>query len=236
MMSAQHLGTPLPVGATIIPGTLRASMEELRAQGQTLTLPQALAVIVPLCVEVAERHRARELLFLHPSSVLVTDDGRCRVSRELAARPPTLPRDRACLAPEERQGRPGDARASVFAIGAMLYELVTGLHIGPGMRRPTEVNPSLPGSLEVVLSKSLVADAVHRPDDLNALAQALHGLAPSNVSAPPAADISHLDHDGQFEVDVRLSMLPPSLQAPASPYDVIVREQPVQQVMSDSTS
>jgi hypothetical protein len=211
-------------------------MEELRAQGQTLTLPQALAVIVPLCVEVAERHRAGDLLFLHPSSVLVTDQGQCRVSRELGARPPTLPRDRACLAPEERQGRPGDARASVFAVGAMLYELVTGLHVGPGMRRPTEVNPSLPPALEVTLSKALVADAVHRPDDLNALAQALHGLAPSNLVAPPAADISHLDHDANFEVDVRLSMLPPSLQAPASPYDVIVREQPVQQVMSDSTS
>lgn len=237
MTTAQHLGTPLPVGATVIAGTLRARMEELRAQGQTLTLPQALAIIVPLAVEVAERHRAGARLYLHPSTIAIDDAGHCHVDPDLALRPPTLPRDKACLAPEERQGRPGDARASVFAVGAILYELVTGLHVGPGMRRPSEVAPSLPPSLEVVLSKSLVADPEHRPDDLNALAQALHQLAPTGSVAPPPADVSHLDHDGHFDVDVRLSMLPPSANLPQSPYDVMVREAPAQPVaMSDSTS
>jgi eukaryotic-like serine/threonine-protein kinase len=236
MTTAQYLGTPLPVGATVIPGTLRAAIEELRAQGTTLNLQQAVAIIVPLCVEVAERHRSNELLYLHPSSVIVEANGHCRVSPDLAARPPTLPRDKACMAPEERQGRPGNARASVFAVGAMLYELVTGLPVGPGMRRPTEVQPSLPPEIELLLSKSLVADPRHRPDDLNALAQAIHNLAPAGHSIPPAADVSHLDHDTGFEVDVRLSMLPPhELVAAASPYDVAVRQQPAAP-QSDSTS
>jgi eukaryotic-like serine/threonine-protein kinase len=236
MTSAQYLGTPLPVGATVIAGTLRAAIEELRAQGSTLNLQQAVAIVVPLCVEVAERHRAGELLYVNPSSVIVEASGQCRVSPDLAARPPTLPRDKACMAPEERQGRPGNARASVFAVGAMLYELVTGLPVGPGMRRPTEVQPSLPPEIELLLSKSLVADPRHRPDDLNALAQAIHNLAPTGANGPPAADVSHLDHDNGFEVDVRLSMLPPhELVAAASPYDVAVRAQP-QGVQSDSTS
>jgi eukaryotic-like serine/threonine-protein kinase len=236
MTTAQYLGTPLPVGATVIPGTLRAAIEELRAQGTTLNLQQAVAIIVPLCVEAAERHRTNELLYLHPSSVIVEQNGHCRVSPDLAARPPTLPRDKACMAPEERQGRPGNARASVFAVGAMLYELVTGLPVGPGMRRPTEVQPSLPPEIELLLSKSLVADPRHRPDDLNALAQAIHNLAPAGHSIPPAADVTHLDHDAGFEVDVRLSMLPPhELVAAASPYDVAVRQQPVAP-QSDSTS
>ena len=46
-----------------------------------------------------------------------------RVAAELAQVAPTVPRDRACLAPEEKHGQPGDARASVFSIGALLYEL-----------------------------------------------------------------------------------------------------------------
>jgi hypothetical protein len=228
MTTAQHLGTPLPVGATVVPGTLRAKLEELRAQGAQLTLKQAIGIVVPLTVDVAKRHEAGETLFVHPSSVVVDDSGRYQVSPGLAARSPTLPRDRACLAPELRNAGPGDARASVFAVGAMLYELVTGLPVGPGMRRPTEVVPSLPPQLELLLSKSLVADAAHRPDDLKALAQAIHHLEPTGSLAPPPADESHLDHAEGFEVDVSMSMLPPAKfrgPAAATPYDVSITEQ-----------
>jgi hypothetical protein len=235
MNSAQHLGTPLPVGATIVPGTLRARLEELRAQGAVLNLRDAVSIIVPVAVEVADRHRRGELLFLHPSSLLLDEHDRYRVAPELAAKPPTLPRDKACLAPEERQGRPGNARASVYALGAMLYELVTGLPVGPGMRRPSEVIPNLPHDLEVLLSKALVADASHRPDDLKALAQAAYHLAPGASVRPPTADEGHLDHDENFEVDVSLSMLPPE-PAGASPYGVVVQARPVEAPISDSTS
>jgi hypothetical protein len=175
-----------------------------------MNLKQAVGIVVPLCVEVANLHRAGHRLFVHPSSLVENEYGFYVVSPDLAARPPVLPRDKACLAPEERGGQPGVARASVFAIGAILYELVTGLSLGPGMRRPSEVTSSLPQNFESVLAKALVSDPAHRPDDLNALAQALHQFAPpGSVAPPPPADVSHLDHDANFEVDLRMSMLPP---------------------------
>jgi hypothetical protein len=78
------------------------------------------------------------------------------------------------------------------------------------MRRPSEVVASLPQAFEGVLAKAHVADPAHRPDDLNALAQALHQFAPpGSIPPPPPADVSRLDHDSNFEVDVRMSMLPP---------------------------
>jgi hypothetical protein len=175
-----------------------------------MNLKQAVGIVVPLCVEVANLHRAGRRLFVHPSSLVENEYGFYGVSPDLAARPPVLPRDKACLAPEERNGQPGAARASVFAVGAILYELVTGLSVGPGMRRPSEVIASLPQNFESVLAKALVSDSAHRPDDLNALAQALHQFAPpGSVTPPPPADVSHLDHDSNFEVDLRMSMLPP---------------------------
>lgn len=217
-------------------------MEEARARGALHTLKDTVGIVVPLAVEMGARHAAGENLYVHPSSIILGDAG-VSISPELAVRPPTLPRDKICMAPEEREGKPGNARASVYAIGAITYELLTGLTVGPGMRRPTEVVPTLPRALEVILAKSLVADPAHRPDDLNALAQALHNLAPAGSIAPPAADESHLDHDDRgFDVDVSLSMLPPAPsqiynEAPSSPLDLAVAQAPGSAPrMSDSTS
>src|SRR5262245_10230737 len=233
--SSQRLVTPLPVGTAVVEGTLRARLEEVRAQGGTLNLRQSVGIIVPLCVQIAELHRNGLKLFVHPSSLTEDQYGFYKVSLELAHRPPILPRDKACLAPEERGGEPGSARASVFAVGAILYELVTGLSVGPGMRRPSEVIASLPQAFEAVLAKALGADSAHRPDDLNALAQALHQFAPpGTIPPPPPADVSRLDHDSNFEVDVRMSMLPPEdlpieLRMSAVPKVPPGRSQPQQQ-------
>jgi hypothetical protein len=133
-----------------------------------------------------------------------------RIATPLAT-PPTNARDRHCLAPEQQKTtEPGGARASVFAVGAILYELITGQSVGPGMRRPSELAGVLPPAFEAVLAKALVSEPGHRPDDLLALAQALHQFAPpGSVPPPPPADTSHLDHDEHFDVDVSMSMLPP---------------------------
>lgn len=209
MTSAQHLVTPLPVGTAVAPGSLRARLEELRSRGTQLNLKQAVGIVVPLCVQLAELHRAGHRLFLHPSMLVEDQYGFYQVSPQHAQHAPILPRDKACLPPEAKAG-PGGARASVFGIGALMYELVTGAAVGPGMRRPSEVVSGLPPDFEAVLAKALVSDPAHRPDDLNALAQALHQFAPAgSVVPPPPADTSHLDHDAGFEVDVSMSMLPP---------------------------
>src|SRR6478735_1552053 len=236
MTSVQHLITPLPVGASVAPGTLRARLEELRARGAQLNLKQAVGIIVPLCVQAAELHRAGHRLYLHPSSLVEDNYGFYQISLPHASKAPILPRDKACMAPEERAGAPGTARASVFAIGAVLYELLTGLAVGPGMRRPSEVVPGLGPDFEAMLAKALVSDPAHRPDDLNALAQALHSFAPpGSVVPPPPADTSHLDHDVGFDVDVSMSMLPPPAPVANSPYNLGVVEQRAR-VPGDATS
>ena len=132
--------------------SLRGLIDARRAEGRRVTLDEAIAAIVPLCIDLKERHDRGERLYVHPSCVAPGSDGLARLNPR-ASVVPTNARDRACMAPElQRSLEPGDARASVFAVGAILYEMVTGSVIGPGMRRPREVEPSLPESLELLLS------------------------------------------------------------------------------------
>src|SRR3954447_26837601 len=113
--------------------TFRAILEARRTEGRRLSLDDAIAVLVPVCVDLKTRHDRGELLYVHPSAIASGPDGMMRIHPALAL-PPSQPRDRAALAPElVKATAPGNARASVFAIGAMLYEAVTGSAVGPGM-------------------------------------------------------------------------------------------------------
>jgi hypothetical protein len=174
-----------------------------------MSLDDAIAVLVPVCVDLKARHDRGEMLYVHPAAIASGPDGMMRIHPALAV-PPSAPRDRAALAPElVKANAAGNARASVFAIGAMLYEAVTGSAVGPGMRRPRDVDPSLPESLEMLLGKALVADPAHRPDDLGALANAMHHLAPMKSIPPPDADVAGMDQANGQPVDIRMSLLPP---------------------------
>lgn len=196
-------------------GTLREAIEIRRVRGERYTMREAIAIVVPLCTHLAQLHAEGRRFFVHPSALL---HGKAGDELDLAAAAilPSHARDRAVIAPECRKGQAGDAHATVFSLGAILYELVTGESVGPGMKRPREANPALPPSLEIILGKALVGDPKHRPHDIAALAQAFHHLAPAGSMPPPPADESHLDHDDGFDVDVSLSMLPPE---PASGRD-----------------
>jgi hypothetical protein len=193
--------------------TLRDALSRRAAVGQRLALETAVGQLVPLCLELAEVHDQGYGFYLHPSSVMETSDGRLTLAREMATLLPSDARDRACLPPETQPGQLNDARGNVYAIGAILYELVTGESVGRNMRRPSEIVPGVPKELETVLAVSLIIDAERRPDDLRALAQSIREIARSsaavNVIAQPhrAPVISY--HSQPIPIDVSMSLLPP---------------------------
>ena len=212
----QPASSNLTTEAAIIPGTLRAAMEARRDQGETFSVREMVAAIIPLCSELIARHARGETFCIHPSNVRFDAGSPIALDLQRAKAPPTLPRDKACMAPEERHGKGGDACSSVFNIGAIAYEMLTGTSVGPAMRRPSELVSNLPANVDVILSKALIGDPSHRPHDLAALAQAIHHLAPTASQAPPPANEAALDGDDDFSVDVSLSMVPPPPKASQS--------------------
>lgn len=178
-----------------------------------MSLEEAVAVIVPVCLDLGERHARGERVYVHPSAIAPGADGLARLDSRLAL-VPVQAADKHCLAPElQRTLEPGDACSSVFSVGAILYEMVTGQPIGAAMKRPRELDPTLPEALEVLIGKAIIGDRAHRPSDLGALASALYHVAPRKSIHPPDMNEGQFDASAQLDVDVKFSMLPPAVAA-----------------------
>jgi eukaryotic-like serine/threonine-protein kinase len=190
--------------------TLRSLLDARRAEGRRMSLEEAIAIVVPVCLDLRDRHARGERLYVHPSAIAASADGLARVQPKLAI-VPTQHHDKHCLAPElQRLLEPGDACASVFSLGAILYEMVTGHHVGPAMRRPRDFDSALPEAFEVLIGKAIVGDRAHRPADLAALASAMYHLAPQKSIHPPEVSEARLDQSAELELDIRFSMMPPA--------------------------
>jgi hypothetical protein len=186
--------------------SLRDELERRYAAGGYFTLAEAVTAMVPLVTSLAEHHDEGVLVHIHPSAIRFRAGG-CSLDLAAAGEPATLDRDQVCLAPEQGEGEVADPRAAVFAIGVILYEMVTGESVGAGMRRPSEIAPEVPEAFERLLDNAMLPDPEVRSGDLRALADALRKLA-ANSAVATTADT---DDDG-FDVDLEssVSLLPPA--------------------------
>jgi serine/threonine protein kinase len=100
-----------------------------------------------------------------PPSVLLSTAGRATItdlrfcSYTLPAIPPgTVPTALSYMAPEVRDGAPGDATSDVYTAGALLYIAVTGQEppLDPGkLQRPTELRPACTRAIERIILRAM---------------------------------------------------------------------------------
>jgi hypothetical protein len=105
------------------------------------------------------------------------------------------------MAPEQLEGAAGDARSDVFALGTVLYELVSGANPFQGKTASStaarimtldpvplnRLNPLLPPALDAIVAKCLKKDPAERYESAAGLVEALEPLARAIANGTLAA-------------------------------------------------
>jgi energy-coupling factor transporter ATP-binding protein EcfA2 len=209
----EHDGMPYMVLEFLEGHTLREAMTAV----ERFPTSRVLELVLPVARALA---RAHELAIVHrdlkPENVFVTTAGQIKVldfgiakalGGELRAgleRPGALVGTLPYMAPEQMTGGEVDVRADVWAVGIMMWELLTGTHpIHPPvpdalfeaaasdamMPSLAIVEPQLPAALSALVDRCLSKPREQRPTAAE-LVRALEQLAPTRAGRTLAADES----------------------------------------------
>jgi len=174
-------------------------LTQLLAAEGILSAARATAISLGICTGLSAAHRAGVLhRDLKPDNILVANDGRivitdfgiARAAAELGVERTgrAIVGTPAYMAPEQVEpDRASDGRADLYALGAVLYEMVTGVRAWPGnqsltvaLRRltadppdPRDLNPEVPAHLAAIIIRCLARDPEDRFSDVEALANEL---------------------------------------------------------------
>ncbi len=186
--------------------------EQLQSQSRILP-DRALEIVAGILTALDYSHRAGIVhRDIKPANVMVTAEGDVKVmdfgiARDLADAGVTVTQTAAVLgtaqylSPEQARGEPADARSDLYAVGCVLFELLTGrppfvgdslvsvavAHVREQPLAPSSLDPSIPPQLDAIVLKALAKDRGERyqtAGDMRAdIEQALAGQPVTAVSS-----------------------------------------------------
>ncbi len=210
-------GQPYIVSQYMSGGSVDNLLEQ--APQHRLPIDQTLRLAHEITRALAHAHE-RGIIHrdLKPSNVWLTADGTAKLGDFGLAM--ALDRSRLTvegmmvgtvtyMPPEQALGRTADARSDLYALGAMLYEMVAGRppflgddavaiisqHINTPPVAPSWHNPEVPRALEALILRLLAKAPEERPETASAVEDALRAIVTTAEAAiaPPADDANPLD-------------------------------------------
>jgi serine/threonine-protein kinase len=175
------------------------TLRELVREQRRLTVPQAVSILDAVLSGLAAAHKAGIVhRDVKPENVLLAEDGRIKIGDFGLARATTantasgaqLLGTIAYLAPELVTRGTADARSDIYAIGIMLYEMLTGeqpykgeqpmqiafQHATDSVPRPSVKNPGVPEPLDELVLWATEKSPDERPLDAREMLQRLRDI------------------------------------------------------------
>ncbi len=181
---------------------LRSIFDRMRSRGESLPIAMACWVMMQICEGLDYAHnkrdgQGRELHLIHrdisPQNVLIGYDGEVKLidfgiakaaGKASTTQAGILKGKFGYMSPEQVRGLPIDKRSDIFAVGIVLYELLTGERLFVGetdfstlekvrnveIVPPSSYNKKIPAELERLMLKALARD----PEDRYSNAIDLH--------------------------------------------------------------
>ncbi len=173
---------------------VRAIFDRARKRGRPIPIPMTCYIILKMCDGLDYAHTKRddsgsELNLVHrdvsPQNILISYDGDVKIidfgvakatGKAGKTQAGILKGKFGYMSPEQVRGESLDRRSDIFAMGIVLYELLTGerLFVGESdfstlekVRKveivpPTTYNPKIPAELEQIVLKALAKDVDER--------------------------------------------------------------------------
>jgi serine/threonine-protein kinase len=201
------VGPDLALFLEFVPG---ATLDKVREPAGRLDTSVSVSCAVQVLRALESSHGAGVLHHaLRPSNVMVTRQGTVKVldfgighafGANRKTREDRLLAVLAYLAPEQIQNQPGDARSDIYAVGVLLYELLTGrlpfdhktefalrqAHLSEPPAPPRTIVPALPEWLEQSVLRALAKNPASRyqnATEFRAVLEAALGLSTSRQAA-----------------------------------------------------
>lgn len=184
---------------------LRLILDRLKEQERIMPISQAAFIATKICEALDYAHRKRDpggtpMNIIHrdvsPQNILVSFEGDVKMidfgiakaaNRASKTQVGVLKGKFAYMSPEQVRGLPIDRRSDVFAVGIVLYEMLTGerLFIAESdfstlqkvrdavVETPTRFNQNIPSELEHIILRALAREVVDRFQWASELSEAL---------------------------------------------------------------
>ena len=192
-----------------------ADLEALMREHEPLSLQEKLDIVIDILSGLAYAHK-RGIVHrdIKPANIRIAEDGRAKLmdfgvahltSSKLTSTGASLGTP-VYMSPEQITGGKATPATDVFAVGAVLYELLTGLKPFDAQtlqalfykiltEKPTpirEVMPGLPSALDHIVEKAMAKDALQRYQSALDMANDLSGVRAmlSGPSYPSSVSLS----------------------------------------------
>ncbi len=219
------------------------TLRELLREQRRLTVPQAVTIMDATLEGLAAAHRAGIVhRDVKPENILLAEDGRIKIGDFGLARATTantasgaqLLGTIAYLAPELVTRGTADARSDIYALGIMLYEMLTGeqpykgeqpmqiafQHATESVPRPSARNPGVPEQLDELVLWATEKVPDERPVDAQAMLDRLREIE-RELDIKPAVTTATagIPLDDRIDTGDLTKVLPGAVTAPTIAVD-----------------